>query len=104
MDHSNVSFIRTNERILKKVKTYNQRVKRNKCLKIFLCYGLIIIICANMILLTYIILFPRKLSNNKGVKLYQNTLRFISYDDICPFLEGCYIGNFVYLQIFIILK
>ena len=72
MDHSNVSFIRTNERILKKVKTYNQRAKRNKCLKIFLCYGLIIIICANMILLTYIILFPRKLSNNKGVKYIIN--------------------------------
>jgi len=72
MDHSNVSFIRTNERILKKVKTYNQRAKRNKCLKIFLCYGLIIIICANMILLTYIILFPRKLSNNKGAKYIIN--------------------------------
>ena len=72
MEHSKLSFIRTNKRILQKEKIYNKRKKKNKYLKIFLCFGLTILFCVNILFFIFIILFQKKSSNNKGIKYIIN--------------------------------
>jgi hypothetical protein len=74
MEHSNLSLIQANELIINKEKIYKEKPKRNKSINIFLCYGLSISILVNIILFSYIFLFPKKSSINNGIKYIINKI------------------------------
>jgi len=72
MENSYISFIQTYKRIVNKKRIIKNKSYKRKCITIFLWYGLTISILVNIILFSYIILFPKKSSNNNGIKYIIN--------------------------------